>query len=708
MKLKIVSYHAIGILLIVGSMVIGGLCLIDSYVKFGNSVVSFGNSIAYYFCVMFGVPTEISPTVNVLPSGTVSEILPSTPSGFAERWARFCDLFVSADNFQGYNQTIGNGIFTFSMVVTCAIPLVILSSVLLNLMTKTENNDYGKETRPLKIFRKITVKYVMPIVRYIQTLFQFFRYYGIYWKLLIVIWVFNLNLATIVVGFLAFYFYFAITFDFVSIYTNLVRLFSDSKVFFSVMPWWGYVLVLLVVINICCKAYARDYLKHMELRNKGFINSLPIVSMIVGTMGLGKTTLLTDMTLSQQAIFRDKAYTMMLECDSKFANFPWQIFELELIEEIEAKRIKNLATMRRYIYRKKTAFNKQPTTDNCFTYDIDKYPMDYDDKKGIIPLWEVLEIYAQLFFIYIISSSLIVSNYSIRDDARLKDKGNLPLWDSDFIKRESIDVEKRSRYSHILDFDIMRLGKKVKENNPRSDSFDFGVITITEAGKERGNSVENSGKRKTDASTNQLNDGFNKWIKLCRHPATVDNYPFVKVFFDEQRPESLGADARELCQLVHIRAASDKKNALPFFFIEDFLYKLIYTRLIKIYESHRYRRGDMTLSAHLAHILATAIHNRYSRLYNLYGYKVLTLEVEDGTQDGKYKESSYYLAFKKIYSKRFDTACFGDIFAKRSVKTSGDILRYPEYKQLRANTNELKSQNSHFINDIFREDNNHD
>ena len=44
---------------------------------------------------------------------------------------------------------------------------------------------------------------------------------------------------------------------------------------------------------------------------------------------------------------------------------------------------------------------------------------------------------------------------------------------------------------------------------------------------------------------NQKNDLFNAWLKMCRHSATVDNYPFIKVFVDEQRPESWGADARD-------------------------------------------------------------------------------------------------------------------------------------------------------------------
>ncbi|MGN1052986.1 MAG: hypothetical protein ACI4SH_06305, partial [Candidatus Scatosoma sp.] len=134
-----------------------------------------------------------------------------------------------------------------------------------------------------------------------------------------------------------------------------------------------------------------------------------------------------------------------------------------------------------------------------------------------------------------------VSNYAIRTDNTMLASGNFPLWNTDFFE----DGEKQERHSHILDFDVLRLGKKVMENNPNAGSFEFGVVAITEIGKERGNTLELKEVRKGTEETNQKNDLFNGWLKMCRHSATVDNYPFIKVFTDEQRPESWGADARD-------------------------------------------------------------------------------------------------------------------------------------------------------------------
>ena len=74
---------------------------------------------------------------------------------------------------------------------------------------------------------------------------------------------------------------------------------------------------------------------------------------------------------------------------------------------------------------------------------------------------------------------------------------------------------------------MLRLGKKLIDNNPNAGSFEFGVVLISEVGKERGNNLELRNVKKNNDETNQKNDLFNSWLKMCRHSATVDNYPFV-------------------------------------------------------------------------------------------------------------------------------------------------------------------------------------
>ena len=316
-------------------------------------------------------------------------------------------------------------------------------------------------------------------------------------------------------------------------------------------------------------------------------------------------------------------------------------------------------------------------------------------------MWEIIETYAQLYFIYIIQSSLLIANYSVRVDGVLADLGNFPLWNADFFKRDSRLLESYSRHAHILDFDSLRLGRKVIETNVNANNFEFGVVIITEVGKERGNSLELSEKKKKDETTNQKNDLFNSWLKMVRHSATVDNFPFVRVITDEQRPESWGADARDLCEIVHIRESGETCLAMPFFSLAELLYSWLFGKFAGLYYQYRFVRSDNTLPMYLLKAATAKIHHYYTRIYNRFGYCRLRVQVESGTQDGTLDENKYYLMSKKIYSKRFSTDCFSDFFTEKALRSPVGIDDLAEYATEKATFAELGAQNSYFVGDLL-------
>ena len=75
--------------------------------------------------------------------------------------------------------------------------------------------------------------------------------------------------------------------------------------------------------------------------------------------------------------------------------------------------------------------------------------------------------------------------------------------------------------------------------------------------------------------------------------------------------------------------------------------------------------------------------------------------MEAGTQDGKRKIKRYYLSNKKIYSKRFSTDCFSDFFMQKSLRSRYGIEDLKEYATEKATLEELFSQNSYFIRDLY-------
>jgi len=336
-----------------------------------------------------------------------------------------------------------------------------------------------------------------------------------------------------------------------------------------------------------------------------------------------------------------------------------------------------------------------------FDYDIDKHGYYYDDGLKTVDVWEVLETYTQLYVIYTVQSSLIISNYSVRTDNLLDDIGNFPLWNNDFFSRNSKYIDSYSRHSHILDFDSVRLGKKLVENNVFADSFEFGIVLVTEVGKERKNMLELQGIKKVELTANQKNDGFNDWLKMVRHSATVDYFPFVKVITDEQRPDSWGSDARQLCEIVHIEETSETKLAIPCFSLEILLHDYVFSKFTDMYYRYRYNRSDETLPMYFLKWFTSKTHGYYKKIFNRYGYCSLLLNVEKGTQDGEKKNKEYYLSTKKIYSKRFSTDCFSDFFSAKALRSPVGLEDVPVYQTEKATLEELKQQNSYFVNDLL-------
>ena len=139
------------------------------------------------------------------------------------------------------------------------------------------------------------------------------------------------------------------------------------------------------------------------------------------------------------------------------------------------------------------------------------------------------------------------------------DLGNFPLWDGDFFKRDSRLIDSNSRFAHILDQDMLSLGTKMLKDNPKRNAFGFGVYIISEIDKERKNTPELSEIKRNSTECNQTNDLFNTMLKMCRHACVVANRVFIKIFADLQRPDSLGADARELCEILEIKSKTVDK-----------------------------------------------------------------------------------------------------------------------------------------------------
>ena len=683
-------------------ILLGAFVFGDSYLRFGETAKDFGLSVGYYFCTLFGIEHNIVPSVTEYSSVMDwSILLPSDFEGFTSQSKSFFALLIDGENFASYWAKVGDVMLVLLKVVAIILPCLLVLGLVIWRLYKSGNTKHNRDTIPLRIFKKLSEWIYRPLKITIVSFVNFLRENRAVWMLWVGIWAFNLNVASIVMGFLAYYFYFVLSFDVANLYVQVCKLFIDLQVIFRYFPWWCIAFVCWLLFDHWRKNIAQNRLRHFEARNCGFINELPIVSMACGSMGKKKTTLITDMVLSQEVMFRQKALEILQQNDMKFPYFPWIAFEDELRRCMEHGTVYNLASVKAWVALKRSRFIRHRNAQTqLYGYDYARYGTTFDDSLKISRLFEVLEIYAQAYFIYVLESSLIVANYSVRTDNLMADNGNFPMWLTDFFPKRR---RPQSRHAHILDFDVLRLGRKVLENNPKAGSFEFGVVGITEIGKERGNNLELREIKKGADDTNQKNDLFNSWLKMCRHSATVDNFPFIKVFTDEQRPESWGADARDLADIINIASCGDMRLALPFYTIEEMLSEWAFNRFLSLYYDFRFRRGDNTLLVHILKSVVAWLWRRNLRIYNRFGYSVLKIEKERGTMDGKTENKKYYLMSAKIYAQRFSTDCFSDYFNDMARRSYTGLADYLEYATEKASVEELKMQNSYFINSLYRD-----
>ena len=687
--------------------IIAAVCLWFTAYRFSNAIprliIAFrdlGISIAYFFMVPYGIET-ITPTVTQLPDfgggGAVNPIpLPYEWNSAKIKFKAFWKMFIDGELFNGFWSNVATFLPLFMPLVTLLLTLVLICVLVYKKSVGGHNNDYAQETKAVKRWKEFSFHTLRPIGETLLGGRDFLLEHSFWLKIWAGIWLLNFNIISLIVDFFAWYFYFVASFDVVHIWFQVYKMGRDLWPMFRFLPPIVWVGIVLWRLNKKRFETANRRLRCMELDNCDFIMSQPITQMIVGPQGAGKTTENTDTVLSLQNKFRDKAFEILINNDLKFPNFPWINLENDLRIAIENHRIINLYTAREWVMTAAETFEKFPSVFTCFGYDYTRYPLVYNDGLNVQNLFEVIDIYARAYFVYMVQSSLILSNYPIRTDNILLDEGNLPLWDTDFLNRDPRMRDVYSRYAHILNFEYLRLGATMTKD-PNNNAFEFGIIDITEIGKERGNTLENQRYKPDDKVANPVNDMMNAYIKLCRHLATIDGFPFIMFVCDEQRPETWGADARDLASVIRIEKSDTPRLAVPFFHLEESFCDWVYNSFFGPYGDYRYRRGDYCLPMYFLHWFASKVRLFREYMYGKYGYKRQHVTVEKGTLKGDQEERIYYLVFKKIYSGRFPTDCYSGFFAYRTAVSNIGIEEMPEYTDQIVRMDEWAEQHSYLI-----------
>ena len=264
-------------------------------------------------------------------------------------------------------------------------------------------------------------------------------------------------------------------------------------------------------------------------------------------------------------------------------------------------------------------------------------------------------------------------------------------------------IDSFSRHSHILDYDMVRIGKQMLKDNPNRYAFGWGVWVFTELDKEAKNTLDQQEMKVNDEECNQKNDLMHVLFKMSRHACMVRHRNFVRILADMQRVENITANLRQIGQVALISGKDEVGVVLPWFSA----FKLFSPALLSIKSSldnlqvnERYLRSDKRLITSALEKLRSKIGNWETRTVNTFGAQAMHIELQTGRMDGKVQEFEYIIQFKKDHAKRNGSDCMAGLFGSRGeLNTIGldDMRTYADYI---ATQDELLLQNSHWQKEI--------
>lgn len=651
------------------------------------------------------VAPSVNVTVNDIPPIDIQQYIPIDLDEFVYRLSRLHIEFIDMDNFREFNLEF---FFLFYKVtlfgMLFAFIFIFAGFIIHDLLTSENEKENGYVTESYMKLVNFFYSKIKPVVLCIRDYFvHLLGLSGVVFAL-VVIWLTAFNVFTIAVEFFAYYFFFLASFDTLSLFVQLYKLVLDVAIMLDSAPLIVWIVLVAAIYSICAVITGLDRLRHGEAKNCGVVKALNLIILLWGEMGLGKTAVGTDIALSCNNIHKQEANEIMFKYDMIFPEFSWEFFETDLQAKISDGTVYNIPMVKKHVETLERYYKAFP---GLFAreYNFDRR-MEIVKNIGTheISLFDAMYEYGKAFFVYTCDNPNL-ANYSIRLDGYHDDSPYFKKWCGDFFKPD----KSKSKYCHILDQDIMRLGKLVDPENKQAGSFGYGIYNNTEWGKSRLNQVNSEGIKKDAEETNQKNDLYDYLVKLVRHASVmIDNKVFFKFIADEQRPESIPASLRDVVTVVNIVSKSELKNALPGFWLMDLIYDKVYEPIKSIYYDYRNKRGDRTAATLVLKAIVSAFSNFYLIAYNNFGYYDLELDTESGRAYGNNGEPSnssrrytYQLAVKKIYSERYSTDCYQQFFEKKQLESSFGINNYPCYSDLKMNVEEMKQQHDYFLMEIM-------
>lgn len=739
-------YDVISMLLIAASLMFSVWEFLPVFGRTVRAFVDVGTSLAYYFTELSGFKGLIVPTVAEIPEG-LNSLLPMEWETFRGQLEEYGRLLISEENLQDFFQDALSTIADNLTIFILFLPILLLLGYGIYYFYHTpkdlpeheltaEEEQQKEDTRPKALFKKIESVVYVPVKNFISGYIYRLREHPLPFKLMKIIWFYNLNLITISVGLFAYAIYFCVgsitKFSIHALYAQVVKISADITVALNFLPWWAKAIIGFKIFDVMRKKIGVAALHFFEECNRAFLKLYLGALFIVGKQRAKKTSIVTDMCLSQEVVYREDAMDNAKKRDKQFPNFPWRRVEELYWKSLELGTLPTLASIREFVRELRYRFEQSVLhpywysdaqrwphmyaigwdrikstgykwNDFIFGYDWRRYGLTFDDNLKEINIFEAIEAYMQHFYVYACPTSLIFSNYAIRTDIRWEDYGYWPDMDADFFNVSSSELDDVSQYSKIGNQDYVRLGKRFDDMNVYVNGFEFGVWGEMEVAKERGNQISNSSVKATDENINAKNDMREINFKMQGHASTIDNYTYFRPIMDDQRPDSLGADNKDLCDVLMIKEVSDANLVMPGFMFEEWLYAAATGLHDAFYYLLRKMGKENGLLVYLMRKLYHPIFAHYWRIINKFSVYTASLRIWNAMSEEVLKtKAKYYICTFKTYRERFATDGIKMFYHAKALQSKYGTYSMPTYADKQMSVDEMVKNNSLFYSKLIK------
>lgn len=715
-RAKKIIMHGVTLLFIVASLAVAVFYFGDKiFSRYGQAFEDFVRSFCYYFVFLVtGRKDVIAQTIQIFPA-EMETLLPLSFEEFKRLAELYVQLFFTKEVFLAWLdktlQIIGDVAYYLSLF---ALPIVTWIIVMIVVYNSTDK-DHNKDSGPLRCWKRFRDKFIKPCANAVKGYFRFLKSRKLYVLAFVLIWGYALNLLTIVVEAAAFVFYLGPAIRELNIWIQIAKLLIDFSVVWFFFPGIVWAAVGYILLDKWRRRLGRKREEEVLEDFEAFIERHPGALFITGKQRSKKTTLLTMFKLMYERIFRARAKKKLFYWKARFPFFPWINVEKFLTKARKDHKIYMLFHCRRFVQLLKDAYystgnvkwRKARTIRRLYGYrfknllfdfDVVEGKLAYDNALENVDIFHAIETYMQLFFIYSQRTPLDYSNYAIREDFTFKDYGNFPVFDGDLLKKTTKESYKATQYSYIIDYDAFRPGVKFDPSNPNKDAVEYGIRTMEEYAKERGNkdTRQRAAKGEEDVVATQNNDGYELDNKVRGQVALVDYDDYFVSLFDDQRAGSLGADNKDLATNGYIKGAAEKVFLLPFFEVETVLFALASKIYFSIYEALHSKKGSNTLLQYFLDKLFSPFFGWVERTQKAFtGWKVKLHMSDGGDEEDLGFEELIVLEIAAYRGRYASDSCKG-FYEFRFARSKRGMQDFEQYQTQRVSAGQRQRQKSYF------------